>query len=89
MSEVHLHIISFTIPYPPNYGGAIDVFYKIKALHSAGVKVHLHCFSYDLNLKNTAMKYIIIPEKPGCDQRLHGNPTLFTAAGLKNCWRPC
>lgn len=47
MSEVHLHIISFTIPYPPNYGGAIDVFYKIRSLHSAGVKVHLHCFSYD------------------------------------------
>jgi len=47
MSEIHLHIISFTIPYPPNYGGAIDVFFKIKALHSAGVNVHLHCFSYD------------------------------------------
>ena len=24
----------------------IDVFYKIKALHSHGVKVHLHCFEY-------------------------------------------
>ena len=47
MSDQHLHIISFTIPYPPNYGGAIDVFFKIKALHSYGVQVHLHCFSYD------------------------------------------
>ncbi len=47
MYDLHLHIISFTIPYPPNYGGVIDVFYKIRALHSAGVKVHLHCFSYD------------------------------------------
>jgi hypothetical protein len=34
------------VPYPPNYGGVIDVFYKIKALHEAGVKIHLHCFEY-------------------------------------------
>ena len=41
-----LHIISFDIPYPANYGGVIDVFYKVKALHEAGVKVHLHCYEY-------------------------------------------
>ncbi len=46
MPENHLHIISFNIPYPPNYGGIIDVYYKIKALHSAGIKIHLHCFEY-------------------------------------------
>lgn len=44
--EKHLHIISFDVPYPANYGGVIDVFYKIKALHLQGVKVHLHCFEY-------------------------------------------
>lgn len=42
----HLHIISFNIPYPPNYGGVIDVFYKIKSLSQLGVNVHLHCFEY-------------------------------------------
>lgn len=42
----HLHIISFNIPFPANYGGVIDVFYKIKALSEAGVKIHLHCFAY-------------------------------------------
>lgn len=41
-----LHIISFDIPYPADYGGVIDVFYKIKALASCGVSIHLHCFSY-------------------------------------------
>ena len=39
----HLHIISFDIPYPPNYGGAIDVYYSLKALSQAGVAVTLHC----------------------------------------------
>jgi hypothetical protein len=42
----HLHIISFDVPYPANYGGVIDVFYKIKALQQQGIKVHLHCFDY-------------------------------------------
>lgn len=46
MSDLHVHIISFDVPYPANYGGVIDVFYKAKALAEKGVKVHLHCFQY-------------------------------------------
>ncbi|MBL7778724.1 MAG: mannosyltransferase [Chitinophagales bacterium] len=45
-SDKHLHVVSFNVPYPPDYGGVIDVFYKLKALHSLGVKIHLHCFTY-------------------------------------------
>lgn len=41
-----MHIVSFDNPYPPNYGGVIDVLYKIKALHKIGVKVILHAFVY-------------------------------------------
>lgn len=44
--QSHLHIVSFDIPYPANYGGAIDVFHKIRCLHEQGVKVILHCFEY-------------------------------------------
>ncbi|MEZ5082686.1 MAG: glycosyltransferase family 1 protein [Bacteroidales bacterium] len=46
MPDKHLHIIAFDIPYPPNYGGVIDVFYKLKTLHKKGVKIILHCFEY-------------------------------------------
>ncbi len=46
MPEKHIHIVSFDIPYPPNYGGVIDVFYKIKALHQTGINIHLHCYEY-------------------------------------------
>lgn len=49
MLKNHLHIISFSIPYPPNYGGIIDVYHKLVALKSAGIKIHLHCFEYDRN----------------------------------------
>lgn len=41
-----LHIVSFNIPYPADYGGVIDVFYKIKALKEAGCEIILHCFEY-------------------------------------------
>ena len=44
MSDKHLNIISFDHPYPANYGGVIDVFYRIKSLSKQGVKIHLHCF---------------------------------------------
>lgn len=46
MAEQHLHIVSFDVPAPPDYGGVIDVFYKARALAELGVKVHLHCFQY-------------------------------------------
>ena len=41
-----LQIVSFDVPYPPDYGGIIDVYYRIKALADAGVNIHLHCFAY-------------------------------------------
>mgnify|MGYP001156522862 FL=1 len=41
-----VHIVSFNVPYPPDYGGIMDVFYKIAALRRQGVGVILHCFSY-------------------------------------------
>lgn len=46
MSKIDLHIVSFDIPYPANYGGVIDVFYKLKTLHELGYKISLHCFEY-------------------------------------------
>ena len=45
-SNKHLHIIAFNVPFPADYGGAYDVFYKLPALQAAGVKIHLHCFEY-------------------------------------------
>lgn len=46
MSFKHLHILAFDVPYPADYGGVIDIYYKVKSLHQQGVKVHLHCFEY-------------------------------------------
>ena len=46
MKDKHLHIISFDVPWPADYGGVIDVYYQIKALAKEGVKVHLHTYAY-------------------------------------------
>jgi hypothetical protein len=43
----HVHIVCLDCPWPADYGGAIDMFYKIVALHQAGVKIHLHYFKYN------------------------------------------
>lgn len=57
MAHPRLHIVSFDIPFPASYGGVIDVFYKIKALHAAGVKITLHCFQYGRKQSAELNKY--------------------------------
>jgi hypothetical protein len=52
-----LHIISFDVPYPPNYGGVIDVFYKLRALHELGCEIILHCFDYGRGVQPELEKY--------------------------------
>lgn len=42
----HLHIICLDVPYPVDYGGVFDLFYKLPALQQQGIKIHLHCFKY-------------------------------------------
>ena len=63
LAEKHLHIVCLDVPYPVDYGGVFDLFYKIKALSEAGVKIHLHCFEYGRGQQpystNTARKCTI------------------------------
>lgn len=58
MSQKLLHIVSFDNPYPPNYGGVIDVYYKVKAFHEIGYAVHLHCFVKEIPLEFEELKAI-------------------------------
>lgn len=52
-----LHIIAFNVPIPADYGGVIDIFYKIKALHKIGIDIHLHCFIYGRDKDPSLEKY--------------------------------
>jgi hypothetical protein len=57
-SGKHIQIVSFAVPFPPDYGGAIDVYYKIKTLKELGVKVHFHTFEYEPYLRSKALEEI-------------------------------
>lgn len=78
MSSEHLHIISFDVPFPPDYGGVIDIYFKIKSFHEAGIKVHLHCFEYgrerQKELKNICEKVHYYPRKISKTLLLHKLP---------------
>lgn len=52
-----INIVSFDVPFPANYGGAIDVFYKLKTLSELGVEIHLHCFEYGRQPSEELNKY--------------------------------
>ena len=89
--DQHLHIISFDIPYPPDYGGVIDVYYKIKSLHGAGVKVHLHCFEYnrkpEKKLEEICFTVDYYPRKNNLKTHLSIRPYIVgsrTSADLEN-----
>jgi len=44
--ERYLNIITLNVPFPPDYGGMIDSWFRIKSLKEAGVKIQLHCFTH-------------------------------------------
>ena len=46
MDKQHIHIVSLDVPFPADYGGAIDIFYRIKALYTLGFVITLHVFEY-------------------------------------------
>ncbi len=47
MQPIKLHIVALDIPYPLDYGAAIDMYYRIRYLHDAGAEIYLHCFQYN------------------------------------------
>ena len=63
MTNFHLHIVTHDVPWPVDYGGVFDLFYKLKALHQQGVNIHLHCFTQgrapqeELNKYCTSVNY--------------------------------
>lgn len=43
----HLHIVCLDVPWPADYGGAIDMMNRIIFLKKIGIAIHLHYFSYN------------------------------------------
>lgn len=43
----HLHIVCLDVPWPADYGGAVDMMNRIIELKKMDVSIHLHYFSYN------------------------------------------
>ena len=78
MSSPFLHMVSFNIPFPADYGGVIDIYYKLKALSQAGVRVILHCFEYGRShskeLEDLCFKVHYYPRKKGLKYLFRSDP---------------
>jgi hypothetical protein len=57
MSDKKIHIIAFDNPWPPDYGGAVDMYYKIRALKELGVRITLHVFEYGRKVQGDLAQY--------------------------------
>ncbi|MBS1743585.1 MAG: glycosyltransferase [Bacteroidetes bacterium] len=55
--DKQLHIVTHDVPWPVDFGGVVDLFYKIKALHGYGIKIHLHCFTAGKPRQKVLEKY--------------------------------
>jgi glycosyltransferase involved in cell wall biosynthesis len=72
-----LHVISFDIPFPADYGGSIDQFHLIRTLHHLGVTIHLHCFKYKQTEQITLTQYC---------KTVHYYDRIEGHAGFSNKW---
>lgn len=64
----HIHVIAFDLPWPPNYGGSTDMYFKLDSLYKLGIRITLHVFLYDgkcesEDLKSTVDELYYYPRK--------------------------
>ena len=89
MTDQHIHIVSLDVPYPADYGGAIDIYYRIQALHKLGYKITLHCYEYGRGKAQGALEaytetcHYYIRKKPLVDW-LSGTPFIVKTRSDKH-----
>ena len=88
--DKHLNIVAFDNPYPPTYGGVIDVYYKLKALANLGIKIHLHFYAKEKGdsseLEKICEEVVIYNRSIGLFKHLSTSPYIVqsrTAKALK------
>lgn len=78
-----LHIVAFDVPFPANYGGVIDIYYKIKAIYEEGIDIKLHVYNYGRKLsKSELSKYC--SEINYYSRKIYKNPFMGTLPYIVN-----
>lgn len=52
-----MHLVCLDVPYPPDYGGAMDIFYRIESLYRLGFNLTIHVFEYGRGKQEHLEKY--------------------------------
>ena len=88
---MHLHIVTFNIPWPADYGGVIDIYYRIVALSKAGVHLHLHCYTYGRpaaeELKKWCDEICYYPRETGWRHQFERRPYIVASRCSKSLLR--
>jgi hypothetical protein len=88
MLSQYLHIVSFNIPYPADYGGVIDIYYKLRTLSQAGVRIILHCFEFgrlhSKELEDLCFKVYYYQRKRGLKYMFYSDPYVVVTRISKN-----
>lgn len=88
MASQYLHIVAFNIPHPANYGGVIDVYYKVKALSEAGIRIILHCYQYGRSpskeLEDLCFKVYYYPRLSGLSYLIKSDPYIVATRNAKS-----
>lgn len=78
-----IHVVSLQVPFPPDYGGVIDIYYKLKALKAAGYEVWLHTFQYDRpqtpRLEQVADRVCYYPRNRSLAHQLSAEPYIVSS----------
>ncbi len=78
-----LHIVAFDVPFPANYGGVIDIYYKIKAIYEEGIDIKLHVYNYGRKLSKSELnKYC--SEINYYSRKIYKNPFMGTLPYIVN-----
>jgi hypothetical protein len=82
-NKLTLHIVAFDVPFPANYGGVIDIYYKIKAIYEEGIDIKLHVYNYGRKLsKSELSKYC--SEINYYSRKIYKNPFMGTLPYVVN-----
>jgi len=86
LTDKKLHIICLDVPFPANYGGAIDMFYRIKALYKLGYDLTIHVYEYGRGKQKELRKYgkvIYYPRKKSILQLFSDRPLIVQSRRSK------
>lgn len=85
-----MHIVSFNIPFPPDQGGLIDVYAKVKSLKEAGVDIIFHAFTYNRYsadaLKELCKEVHLYPRKKSAESLLSPIPFIVHSRDAADLW---